>query len=52
MFFLLGALGIVIGAAAAVTASWVPAHKARLEEWGGALFIGGLVLVGFAVPML
>jgi hypothetical protein len=52
MFVSLGAIGIFIGAAACVAAAWLPAHKARLERWGGTLFLAGLATVGFAVPML
>lgn len=51
MFLLLGALGIVLGTAAAVSGLWFPAHKTRLERWGGALFICGLALAGFGLPM-
>jgi hypothetical protein len=49
---LLGATGVLFGAAAAVGAPWFPAHKARLEQWGGALFICGLILAGLGLPMI
>jgi len=52
VFLVLGALGVVFGAAAAVGAAWFPAHKARLERWGGAMFILGLALAGFGLPMI
>lgn len=52
MFLLFGAVGIVLGMGAAVSAAWFPAHKSRLERWGGALFIVGLALTGFALPMI
>jgi hypothetical protein len=48
----LGAAGIVLGAIAAASARRYPLHQARLERWGGALFVIGLSLVGLAFPML
>ena len=52
MVLSLGALGIVLGTAAAVAGAWFPARKAQLERWGGALFVGGLVLAGFGLPLI
>ncbi len=52
MFLVFGIVGVVLGIAAAVSATWFPAHKSRLERWGGALFILGLALTGFALPMI
>jgi hypothetical protein len=48
----LGALGVVFGTAAAVGACWFPSQRARLERWGGALFILGLALAGLGLPMI
>ena len=52
MFLFFGMLGVVLGMAAAVSGTWFPAHKSRLERWGGAMFILGLALTGFALPMI
>ena len=48
----LGAVGIVLGVITAMGASRYPPHEAKLERWGGCLFVVGLSLVGLAVPML
>jgi hypothetical protein len=52
LFLLFGLFGVVLGMAGAVSATWFPAYKSRLERWGGALFIVGLAVTGFALPMI
>jgi hypothetical protein len=48
----LGAVGILLGATAAMGARRYPLYQARLERWGGGLLIVGLSLIGLAIPML
>jgi hypothetical protein len=47
-----GAIGIVLGATAAVGASRFPAYQVRLEQGAGVLIVLGLILVGLGFPQL
>jgi hypothetical protein len=42
------ALGVVLSSGAAR----FPEHEAVLEQWGGNIFVGGLVLVGLGFPLI
>jgi hypothetical protein len=46
----LSLIGIVHGAAAAYFAGRFEAHREAIETGAGVLFIGGLVLLGSALP--
>jgi len=52
MIFALAAFSLVLGAAAARSAEFVPRHVKLLENCGGALLVGGLALLGSTLPML
>lgn len=41
-----------MGTACAAGASRFPAHQAKLEQWGGSLFVGGIALLGFSFPYI
>ena len=43
---------VVMGACAAYFAERFPAHVELIETGGGALLIGGLALLGFALPTI
>jgi|SoimicmetaTmtLMB_FD_contig_31_9045144_length_243_multi_1_in_0_out_0_1 hypothetical protein len=43
---------LLLGAALAYTASRVPAHVEVLETISGALLVGGLALLGSALPVV
>ena len=52
MFFILGAIGLILGSASALIAQRFPLHQAQLEQWGGHLFVGSLALLGFGFPII
>jgi hypothetical protein len=45
-----GLFSVTVGAAIAQLAGRIPAHAAMIETSAGALLIGGLALIGFALP--
>jgi hypothetical protein len=47
-----GIAGVVIGTFAAALADVFPAHRNKLQDWGGGLLIGSVALLGFAFPMM
>jgi hypothetical protein len=47
-----GCVGLLAGGMAAVFASRFPARSAALQDWGGKLVVGGIVLLGFAFAMV
>jgi len=51
-FAIAGALGTFFGTIVAAIADGAPARRVRLQYWGGALFIGGIALLAFALPMI
>jgi hypothetical protein len=48
----IGSAGIVSGLVATATAARFPAHRKRLEQWGGGLFVSGVAVLAMAFPML
>lgn len=50
MFYLAVLLSIPAGAAIATIGHFVPRRAAALETCGGVLLVGGLVLLGAALP--
>ncbi len=53
MFFIIfGLIGLILGTASASSAARFPLHQARLEQWGGNLFVGSLALLGFGFPII
>jgi hypothetical protein len=52
VFFILGAIGLILGSATALIAERFPLHQARIEQWGGNLFVGSLALLGFGFPII
>lgn len=52
MIGVMSLIGIVVGAAIAYLAGRFPSHVEMLEAGGGALLIGGLALLGSAMPIL
>lgn len=51
-FAIAGAIGTFLGMIVAAIADGFPAQRSRLQYWGGALVIGGMALLAFAVPMI
>jgi len=51
-FGLAGAIGLCAGCFAVALATRLPAHRARLQDAGGFLMVGGLALIGFAFAMV
>ena len=49
---ILGLVAIVLGAVLATNAPRHPARMNGLGQWGGGCFVGGLVLVASAFPMV
>jgi hypothetical protein len=47
-----GMFGVAIGVTIAPLAERIPAHAATIETGAGALLIGGLALIGFALPSM
>jgi len=47
-----GAVGLVVGIAAAATADVFPAHRSALKDWGSGLVIASVALLGLAFPMI
>ena len=45
-----GLFSVAVGAVVAQFAGRVPAHAAMIETGAGVLLIGGLALIGFALP--
>ena len=43
---------MVLGAGTAVVANRFPRHELRLEQGAGALFVLGLILIGFGFPLI
>ena len=52
MVITLGIIGTVVGAALATGASRYPSRMVRLEQWGGGLFVCGIVLLASTFPMV
>ena len=52
MFALLSVISVTGGAAAAYYADRFPAHVEAIETAAGALLIGGLALLGSALPAI
>jgi hypothetical protein len=48
----LSLMSVVLGAAIAYVADRFPAHVEALETSAGALLIGGLALLGYALPTI
>ncbi len=40
---------LILGTSLACAAPRVPAHGAKLEQWGGTLLVSGLTLLGAAI---
>jgi hypothetical protein len=51
-FGLAGAIGLGAGCFAVVLATRLPAQRARLQDAGGFLVVGGLALLGLAFAMV
>ncbi len=49
---LIGIIGLVAGIVAAAVADVFPTYRIPLRGCGGALLVGGAVLLGVAFPML
>ena len=52
MFIILGAGGIMLGSAFAMSAGKFPAYRSKLEQYGGGLLIVGVAFLGLAFPMI
>ena len=52
MILSLGAVGTVFGTACLAGACRFPAHRERLEQWGGGLFLGGVALLSLAFALV
>ncbi|HZL58510.1 MAG TPA: hypothetical protein VFC38_02300 [Stellaceae bacterium] len=52
MFLILGAFGVVLGSVSAISAEKFPMHQAKLEQWGGDLFVSGMALLGLGFPLI
>ena len=50
MMLVLAAVSLVLGAASAYAAEYLPAHVELLEGGGGTLLVFGLGLLGSALP--
>jgi hypothetical protein len=52
VFIILGAVGIMLGSAFAMSAGKFPAYQSELEQCGGGLLIAGVAFLGLAFPMI
>ena len=52
MIGIVSLIGIVLGTAAACVADRFPAHIEAIQTGAGVLLIGGLALLGSALPMV
>jgi hypothetical protein len=52
VFIILGAVGIILGSAFAMSAGKFPAYRSELEQCGGGLLIAGVAFLGLAFPMI
>jgi len=41
-----------VGTACAAIAQRYPAHRRKLEQYGGGLFVAGIALLGFSFPYI
>jgi hypothetical protein len=47
-----GFVGLIAGTIAAAIADYFPRHRVALQDWGGGLLVGSVVLLGLAFPMI
>jgi hypothetical protein len=52
IFFSAGLIFLALGVILATGAARFSAHEDLLEQWGGTIFVGGLVLVGLGFPLI
>jgi hypothetical protein len=53
VIFILGVIGLILGAITAWGAEHFPRrNRARIEQWGGNLFVGSPALLGFGFPLI
>jgi hypothetical protein len=52
VFLLAGLICLGLGVSLSTSAAMFPEYEDMLERWGGNIFVGGLVLVGFGFPFV
>lgn len=52
IFATAGSTGLIVGCFAAAVADVFPAYRKILQDCGGGLIVGGVVLLGIAFPMI
>lgn len=52
MIMSMGVAVMVVGGACLAWACSFPRHRVKLEQWGGGLFVGGIVLLSAGFTMI